>query len=276
MKYARISASTLLVGLTGMLLCLEYAFEPIGGRITVSKSELSEGSTRLAKARLQGTDLGLSSFIRDQRMLSGRNPQRAGAWRLLAEALLERARTHAQNKGLAVGKPVFSDIPEAMAADLAEGLGAIERARALAAEDSELLRIEAELLTAQITGIGSAILLDGRISELIRKAMVLDPGNPRLQVAMGCRMLFAPPFLGHDPAAAKSYLLAAAASLSIDERPLLLAAMACHLLDQDDRALELLASAAQRNPHNRFVAAVVKRMEAGEQEPFARDLEQGR
>lgn len=276
MKYARISASTLLVGLTGMLLCLEHEPEPIGGRISASKSELSEGSARLARARLQDTDLGLSSFIRNQRMLSARNPQRAASWKLLAEALLERARTHAQDKGLTVGKPVFAEIPKAMAADLAEGLCAIERARTLAVEDAELLRIEAELLTAQITGIGSAILLDGRISELIRKAMVLDPGNPRLQVAMGCRKLFAPPFLGHDPAAAKSYLLAAAASLSIDERPLLLAAMACHLLDQDDRALELLASAAQRNPHNRFVAAVVKRMEAGEQEPFARDLEQGR
>ena len=272
MNLASISASTLLVSLSGLLLCLEYAPEPVKERVVSSNRELSEGSTRLAKARLEDSSRALGSFIEDQAALCDRDPAQAESWLLLAEALLERARTHTQNKGLAVGEPIFTEIPEAMAADLAAGLSAIDHARELRAEDAELLRIEAELLSAQITGIGSAILLDGRISELIRKAMILDPTNPRLQIALGCRKLFAPRFLGHDAAAAKAHLLSAAASLVIDERPLLLAAMACHLLGEGDQARQMLEKAAQRNPHNRYVAAVVKRMDAGEEEPFARDL----
>ncbi len=66
MNYASISASTLFVSFTGLMLCLESAPEAVGERISADSRGLSQASVRLAKARLQDTDLALCSFIEDQ------------------------------------------------------------------------------------------------------------------------------------------------------------------------------------------------------------------
>lgn len=233
---------------------------------------LSEGSRRLALTRLKNCERSLEEFVRKQARACSQNPQSADEWRLLAEAYLERSRARTSHKGLRVGEPVLDALPPAMAAEIESGLNAVKRAQALHGEDADLLRIEAELLSAQITGFTSAIKVSGKISELTRKALILDRGHPRLQVTLGARKLFAPEFLGHDPRAARAHLLAAAAALKLDERPLLLAAMASYLLGEIHEAAALLERAAERNPANRFIAAVVRRLEAGEDDPFERDL----
>ncbi|MHC5063432.1 MAG: hypothetical protein ACYTG5_05605 [Planctomycetota bacterium] len=243
-----------------------------GASLVEAPFELSEGSRRLALARLSDCERSLEDFLAEQKAICAQESVPAEDWHLLAEAYLERARARTSHKGLRVGEPVLETLPAVMRSEIAAGLAAVESAKKLAAEDADLLRIEAELLSAQITGFGSAIKYSGRISELTRKASILDRSHPRLQVTLGARKLFAPEFLGHDPQAARAHLLAAASALELDERPYLLAAMASHLLGDKQGTSELLAKSAERNPANRFVAAVISRLEAGEADPFGGDL----
>ena len=111
------------------------------------------------------------------------------------------------------------------------------------------------------------------IQKAIEQARALKPDHPRVLVALGCEKLFAPRFLGHDPEGAKGMFLSASEALPEDERPLVFAAMAAHLLRQHEEAIQLLERAAARNPDNRYAAAVLTRLRAAEPDPFGRDVD---
>lgn len=85
---------------------------------------------------------------------------------------------------------------------------------------------------------------------------------------MGCRVLFAPPLLGHDARRGRDHLRAGAAGLPFDERPLIFAAWAYHLLDEPEEARRLLTEAIARTPANPFAPEALRRLEAGEEDPF--------
>ena len=153
------------------------------------------------------------------------------------------------------------------------GVAAIARAVELGDATSEVHRIEAGLLSMQITGWASALRLNQRIDTALTRAAEIEPTNPRVQVALGCRKLFAPRLLGHDPEGAFDHFGPAAEALTVDERPLMFAAMAAWLTGDVDRATRLVERATARNPNNAYAAEVARRIAAGVSDPFADDVE---
>ncbi len=59
---------------------------------------------------------------------------------------------------------------------------------------------------------------------------------------------------------------------SVDERPLVYAALAEHSLGQLAACQELLETAVEHNPNNPFAVAVLERVVAGDPSPFANDI----
>lgn len=199
-------------------------------------------------------------------------PDQSEPWHLLAEAHLERSLLRSHDRGLAVGAPVYPQLPKEVADDLEAGLVAARRARELGDDTSDLFRIEAGLMSQRITGLASALQWNGRIQDALRLAGERSRDNPHLHVALGLRKLLAPKLLGHDPKQALEHFAFAAKSLAEDERPAVFAAMASYLQQKRQQAIGWLEQAVGRNPQNRFARVVLKRLQAGEDDPFGRDV----
>lgn len=201
-----------------------------------------------------------------------REPENRDQWHLLAEAHLERSLLRSHDLGMTVGEPLFPEPPPELRADLDAGLAAAAKARALGDDSGELYRIEAGLMSQQITGLGSALQWNGKIQDALRLAGERAPDNPHLHVALGLRKLLAPRWLGQDPAKALEHFEFADRGLAADERPAVFAAMASYLLDKRQKAIAWLERALARNQHNRFARVVLQRLRAGEADAFGRDV----
>lgn len=236
------------------------------------RDRTDERGRLLARTRRAFDLEAFDAFIADQRQIIESAPSRAESWRILAEAHLERAWVHGRHRGMAVGRPTWTKLPETVQQDLDLGEAALQRARELGDATSESYRIEAALTTARMTGVATAVRLDARVRNALDTATRLDPHNPDAIVANACRRLFKPVWLGGDPAGAKADLLTVAAVVD-DERPLMFAAFAAWLLDERDEALALMRRCRERNPQNEYADAVVRRLEAGTDDPFGRDVE---
>lgn len=226
----------------------------------------------LRAARATCTKEALDEVVATLTAKAAAAPTDAALWRLLAEAHLLRALQPSHRSGLVVGEPVYHELPAAVVADLDAGTRALAEAKKNGDDSGDLHRLEAGLLSPRITGLGTALQWNGRIQQAMTKAVERSPDDPRLQLSLGLRSLLAPRFLGHDPARALGYFTRAAQGLPDDERPALFAAMACHLQQQRQQALDWLQQAAQRNPKNDFVRVVLRRVQRGEENPFGRDV----
>ncbi|GAB4147809.1 MAG: hypothetical protein Fur0037_16080 [Planctomycetota bacterium] len=245
---------------------------PTAGRVARAGEAAESARAALLAARRTCRAEELDRFIEAERRRIERLGRKVEDLRLLAEALVERVQTRAHLFGVEVGKPVFDELPPEVARDLEEGLSLIREAREAGDDSCDNYRIEAALLGNEITGLGSALALAGRIREALDAAAARDRNEPRLQMAMGLQKLFAPRFLGHDPRAALQHLEFAAASLPDDERPAIFAGMAAYLLRQREKAISWLERAIERNPANLFAKVVLDRLRRGEERPFERDV----
>lgn len=233
----------------------------------------TDRSLELARVRQLCRTEPLDAFLAEQRALVERDPGDGAAWRVLAETHLERIYTRDLGRGLAVGRPLHEEIAPETARDVEAGLEAIARAIDAGEDKSDSYRIRASLLCCRITGMASAIAVQGKATAALERALELDPANPYAQVVLGNRKLFAPPLLGHDAEGALVHLRAGAAGLPHDERPLITAALAAHVLGDADEARRLVKAAVERTPANPLAAAIAARLEAGEEDPFGRDVE---
>jgi hypothetical protein len=229
------------------------------------------GDAELAELRLTGGGEAIDRHLARLEADAAGGAQPA-LLRRIAETRLERVLQRAQRKGLRVGEPVWADLPEPVRADVAAGLAALRAARERGDEHSESFRIEAGLLAQQIQGLASALRLNAQVDAALRRALELDPANARAHVALACRSLFAPRLLGHDPRRALDHLAAAVHALQRDERPLVFAAFAHHLLGDAGATLACLEQALARNPDNAYAREVLRRLRAGEARAFERDL----
>lgn len=200
------------------------------------------------------------------------HPDQRDPWHLLAEAHLERSLLRSHDRGIVVGAPVHAQLPKEVQDDLDAGLAAAKRARELGDDSSDLFRIEAGLLSQRITGLASALQWNGRIQDALRLAGERAADNPHLHVALGLRRLLAPKLLGHDPGKALEHFEFASRALPEDERPAVFAAMASYLQHKRQQAIGWLEQAVARNPQNRFARVVLRRLRAGEDDPFGRDV----
>ena len=66
--------------------------------------------------------------------------------------------------------------------------------------------------------------------------------------------------------------MAGSQGLPYDERPLQMIALAYWELEQFEEARAWLARALERTPSNPFTAAVLERIDRGEEEPFSRAI----
>lgn len=228
-------------------------------------------SRTLAQARLQMDARELERFIAEQRTRAGQSTDPA-EWRVLAEAHLERVLLESSHLGMAVGKPTFATMPEVVTANLDAGEAAITKARAGGDNHSEVARIEAGLKANRMTGVMSAMRIGREVEKLVEEAAARGSGNPHVAVLRGCRLAFTPKWLGGDPARALPLFEQAAQRLAHDERPLVFAAFTAQLLGNGEVTLRHLRQAVARNPANAYAREVVRRLEAGEERPFERDL----
>lgn len=199
-------------------------------------------------------------------------PDAAAPWHLLADAHLERALARSHRRGLRVGEPTWSELPTAIAEDVRLGLDAVAKAQQRGDDSADLLRIEAALLSQRITGVTSALQWNGRIHTALQRAGERGQDDARVHVAIGLRQLLAPKWFGHDAAKALAHFEFAAKVLPDDERPSVFAAMACHLQKKRAQAIDWLERAVAANPANLFARVVLRRLRAGEDDPFGRDL----
>jgi len=248
----------------------------IAGDVGTPPAEVGAGpqgrSRELARARRACRLEAIDDFIAGQLMLIEHEPDDGARWRVLAEAYLERALFPDLLLGLRTGEPLRTELDAELERDVARGLDALERALELGDETSETHRIRMALVSRRLTGLASALSLEGEITAALERALELDQADPRVQVAIGCRLLFAPRLLGHDARAALEHLLPAAEGLPLDERPLIYAALARHALGEAGEALGLMRRAARRTPANAYAREVARRLEAGEDDPFGRDV----
>lgn len=214
----------------------------------------------------------LDAVVADLRARTTAAPEDRDAWRLLAEALLERTQLRTQRRGLTVGAPVFDELPAELAQDVRDGIAAAARARELGADDGDLYRIEASLMSQQITGLAAALQWNPRIEAALGAAAERDRDNPRLHTVLGLRKLLAPRLFGHDPDGALAHFEFAAGALADDERPAVFAAMASYLQKKRQQAIAWLERAVARNPNNVFARVVLRRVQRDEPAPFARDV----
>ncbi len=233
----------------------------------------SPGSAALMAARLPMQRDLLEAFVKAQAERCTAAGATAEDWRVLSEAHLECVLQMTSVKGMAVARPAFAKPPTAMLQHLDAGEQAITRARALGDRHSETARIEAGLKSNRIVGVASALRLGGEIDRLIAEAAERDQGNPHVAVAQGCRLVFAPKFLGGDPRAALALFERAAEAMPDDERPMIFAAFAADILGDAALARRHLEAAAQRNPANRYAREVAARLARGEADAFGRDVD---
>lgn len=259
------------IGATGYGMLADPAEARIPGqtRETAPKSDLAQ---RIERGRRSCKVAAMDAVVAELQERTRSTPNDAEAWHLLASAALSRLQTRAALRGIAVGKPLYEALPGEVAADIDLGIAAADKARALGDDSGDLYRLEAGLLGQRITGLGSALQWNTRIQAALAKAVELIPEHPQLHMALGLRKLLAPRFLGHDPAGALEHLQFAAKAMPDDERPALFAAMALHLQQKREQAMEWLAQAVARNPDNPFPRAVLARLQRDEPDPFGRDL----
>ncbi|MGE0143491.1 MAG: hypothetical protein AB7I19_07060 [Planctomycetota bacterium] len=242
-------------------------------RTEVSAATILPTSEEIARARLTGSLEAIDDLIQRQTVRSRNQANDPATWRGLAEAHLERCLLRDQHKGMAVGKPTHTSLPESNRTDIDLGLQAIEKALELGDPDPDAPRIQSSLLSLKATGWSEVLALRPKIQAALRKAEGVDANHPRVVIARACEKLFAPNRLfGHDPGAAERMLLRAAERLELDERPFVLAAMAAWLQQKPEQAIELLERALGRNPNNRYAREVLRRLRTAEAEPFARDV----
>lgn len=194
------------------------------------------------------------------------------AWRLYAEALLERVLLRNHLRGMVPGEPVHAELPAETAKDLDDALAAVAEAKRLGDDGVDVHRIEASLLGNKVTGLAAALQWNGRIQDAIERASQRAANDPALQVAVGLRALLAPKLLGHDPEKALARFEFAAEALPDDERPAVFAAMAALLQKKRQQAIAWLERAVQRNPNNAFARVVLARVRRGDPDAFARDV----
>jgi tetratricopeptide (TPR) repeat protein len=226
----------------------------------------------LDRARRTCTPTALDAVVAALRAATSERGEDRHAWHLLAEACLERALVRSHHRGMSVGTPTWRELPTEVAADLDRGLAAAARARELGDDSADLFRIEAGLLGQRITGLGTALQWNGKIKDALQAASQRGADDPRLHVSLGLRKLLAPKLLGHDPNQALEHFEFAAKALARDERPAVFAAMASYLLKKRQQAIGWLEQATARNPANTFARVVLRRLQAGEAQPFERDV----
>lgn len=232
----------------------------------------STAAAALRAARRQCSLPPLDAVIDDLRARTAAAADDAEGWHLLAEALLERVQQRAHLRGMAVGTPVFAELPAELARDLDDGLAAVVKARALGDDGGDLYRIEAGLMGQHITGLGSALRWNARIEAALAAAGERLQDDPQLHTLLGLRKLLAPRLLGHDPQRALEHFEFAARVLADDERPAVFAAMASYLQQKRMQAVAWLEQAVARNPKNTFARVVLQRVRRDEPEPFGRDV----
>jgi len=232
-----------------------------------------QGRSRLvAQTRLSCDIEDLDGLVAEQRGLAERDPSPENL-RVLGEALYERILARDMRKGLAIGRFVDAAMYAVNRADIELGLAAVHRARKLGDTSAECDRLEAGLLSQSLTGLGAVFKMRAAIDAALKRALGKDPGNGHVHMALGCRLLFVPSWLGQDIDKAVEHFAFAARVLPNDERPCLFAAFGRYLEGKRDACHEWLEKARQRNPRHPFVAAVLARLAAGEAKPFERDLD---
>jgi hypothetical protein len=267
-------------GVTGILVVLDSvaprtpAIDPGAIAAPDDDSLMARRVRAVGNARLLGVE-GLTDWIDEQReRVAQATPETLGIeWQALAFGLSERCSSCNDGRGIRVATPLYDEVPEAIERDVTEALEALENARSAGFEDSESYRIEAMLLSCRVIDLASAMRWDGRIKAATAKAFELDPNNPRAHVATAVREVLLPSWLGQDPEAALERLVPAADALPNDERPLVFAAFAAHLLGKDDLVVDLLDRASTRRPNGRYARVVLERLRSGSDEsPFAGDV----
>ena len=232
-----------------------------------------QGSQLLRRIRKSCDVRDISDFIAKQRASVVEHPTDPAHIRLLAEALLERCAARIINKGFAPGTMLFDgETPKDILSDVEEALSLVSAARGLGDETSENWRIEASLLVYKIVDVGSVLVTARPVALALDKAFELGKDNPRVHFTLGCRKLLAPRYLGQDLEKAIGHLEFAAEGIPLDERPLIYASLAALLLDDRPRSIELLERAVGRTPANDFAVEVLRRLNADENEPFARNV----
>lgn len=260
------------IGATGYSMLGNRAADALGVPATAKASEPAPAAQALREARRQCSLPALDALIADLKAKTAAAANDTEPWRVLAEALLERAQMRSNLRGMAVGAPVYAELPAEVAADLEAGLAAVARARGLGDDGGDLYRVEASLMSQHITGIGSALQWNSRIEDALVAAGERERDNPRLHTVLGLRKLLAPKLFGGDPDAALQHFEFAAKALVDDERPAVFAAMASHLQKKRQQAIAWLEQAVARNPQNAFARVVLQRVRRDEPEPFARDV----
>ncbi|MFT4840771.1 MAG: tetratricopeptide (TPR) repeat protein [Planctomycetota bacterium] len=245
--------------------------------VTIPKGEpapkdevATDASAQLRKARMACTVAALDSYIAVFSTQATAKPSKE-LWHNLAEAYLERALQRTHLHGMAPGAPTFEELPTDFAGDLKAGLEAVAKARELGDETGELFRIEAGLMSQHITGWRSALAWNGKIAAALATAVKRVADDPQVHVALGLRKLFAPTWLGNDPAKALEHF-EFADKADGDERPAVFAAMASYLQKKRQQAITWLERAVAKNPDNKFARVVLGRLRRGEDNPFARNV----
>ena len=237
-----------------------------------TKTILAGQSGELLAARRSCAPTGLDALVAQLTAATRAKPDDRETFHQLAEAHLERALSRSHRRGMVIGTPTWSELPPELAADVDCGLAALLRARELGDASGDLFRIEASLLSQRITGITTAMQWNSRIQAALKKAGELAADDPQLHVALGLRKLLAPKFFGHDAGKALEHFEFAAKTLALDERPAVFAAMATWLQQKRTVAIGWLEQAVARNPQNEFARVVLRRLRAGEADPFGRDV----
>jgi tetratricopeptide (TPR) repeat protein len=240
------------------------------GNPAPKKELVTDASEQLREARMACTLAALNGYIETFTKKASAKPHKE-LWHNLAEAYLERALQRTHLHGMAPGEPTFEELPADFANDLKSGLDAVAKARELGDETGELFRIEAGLMSQHITGWRSALAWNGKIGAALKTAVNRIADDPQLHVALGLRKLFAPAFLGNDPAKALEHF-EFADKTDGDERPALFAAMASYLQKKRQQAITWLERAVKKNPKNKFARVVLGRLRRGEDKPFARNV----
>ncbi len=240
---------------------------------TASKAEAAALRTALNEVRLGADMQRMDAFVAEQRARAESAGDDPEAWRLLAEAHLERCLLRDQRKGMAVATATHEELPAANKDDIEAGLAAAQKALELGDPTGDAWRIRSSLLSISCCSLGDFLRLRSPAQEAMDEAAEIDPDNPRVVMARATEKLFAPRFFGNDPEGALPLLERAVEALPQDERPLLFTAFAHWLLERPEQALQAAEAAQQINPRNVYVAAVVERLRGGEEKPFARDVE---
>jgi tetratricopeptide (TPR) repeat protein len=243
-----------------------------GGAPPAVAATLAAAAAALQAARRSGSGEALDTLVRTRRDAATAAPGEQRSWLQLAEALLERIASRTAHRGLVVGAPTWTQVPADAAQDIDAGLAALETARRLGDDSGLLHRLEASLLGYRVTGLGTALQLGNRIGKALAKAAERAQDDPHLHVILGLRKLLVPKLLGNDPQQALAHFEFAADALPDDERPMVFAGMATYLQQKRQQAIAWLEQAVQRNPANTFAQVVLRRLRAGEDDPFGRDV----